>query len=63
MFKGIIGDLKECCNGIRADSHMRLRARDCFTSSTLIDEKGGAGPSSLHATLEGPSEYVSARWM
>ena len=28
------------------------------TSSTLIGGKGGAGPSSLHTTLEGPTEYV-----
>ena len=35
---------------------MRLRARD--TSSTLIGGKGGAGPSSLHTTLEGPTEWV-----
>ena len=44
-------------------SHMRPRARDHHTSSTLIGEKGGAGPSSLHATLEGPTEYVNARWI
>ena len=44
-------------------SHMRLRARDCCTSSTLIGGKDGAGPSSLlHTTLEGPTEYVNARW-
>ena len=34
-----------------------------FTSSTLIGVKGGAGPSPLHTTLEGPMEYVTARWM
>ena len=28
---------------IRATSHMRLRARDRYTSSTLIGGKGGAG--------------------
>ena len=28
-----------------------------------IEEKGGAGPSSLHTMLEGPTEYVNARWM
>ena len=44
-------------------SHMRLRARDQYTSSTLIGGKGGAGPSSLQTTLEGPTEYVDARWM
>jgi hypothetical protein len=37
----------------RATSHMRLRARDIYTSSTLIGGKGGAGPSSLYTTLEG----------
>ena len=31
---------------------MRLRARDHYTSSTLIGGKGRAGPSSLHTTLE-----------
>ena len=25
--------------------------------------KGGSGPSSLHTTLEGPTEYVIASWM
>ena len=40
-------------------SHMRLRAREPYTSSTLIRGKGGAGgPSSLHTMLERPSEYV-----
>ena len=48
---------------LRATSHTRLRARDHYTSSTLIGGKGGAGPSSLHTTLEGPTEYVNARWM
>jgi hypothetical protein len=28
-----------------------------YTSSILM------GPSSLHTTLEGPTEYVNARWM
>ena len=42
---------------------MRLRARDRYISSTLIGGKGGAGPSSLHTTLEGPAESVNARWM
>jgi hypothetical protein len=44
-------------------SHTRLSARDHYSSSTLIGGKGGAGPSSLHTTLEGPTEYVNARWM
>ena len=42
---------------------MRLIARDHCTSSTLIGEKGGAGPSSIHTMLEGPAENVNARWM
>ena len=41
---------------LRATSHMRLSAHDHDTSSTLIGGKGGAGPSSLHTTLEGPTE-------
>ena len=46
---------------LRATSHTRLRAHDHYTSSTLIGGKGGAGPSSLHTTLEGPAEYVHER--
>jgi hypothetical protein len=46
----------------RATSHTRLRARDHYTPSTRIGGKGGAGASSLHTTLEGPTEYVNARW-
>ena len=42
---------------------MRLTTRDHYPSSTLISGKGGAGPSSLHTTLEGPMEYVNATWM
>ena len=38
---------------------MRLRGRDHSTSSTLIGGKGGAGPRSLHTTLEGPTEHIS----
>ena len=45
---------------LRATSHTRLRARDPYTSSTLIGGKGGAGPSLFH---KGPTEYVNARWM
>jgi hypothetical protein len=52
-----------CTLNPRATSHMRLRAHDHYTSSTLIGGKGGAGPSLLHITLEGPTEYVNARWM
>ena len=48
---------------LRATSHMRLRARDHYTSSTLISGNGGAGPSLLRNMLEGPMEYVNARWM
>ena len=35
---------------------MMLRALDHCTSSTLIGGKGGAGPSSLHGTLDGLTE-------
>ena len=48
---------------LRATSHMRLRARDHYTSSTLIGGQGKAGPRSFHTMLEGPTEYVNARWM
>jgi hypothetical protein len=48
---------------LRTASHTRLRARDHYTSSTLIGGKGGIGPSSLHTMLEGPMEYANARWM
>ena len=51
------------CMSFRATSHTRLRARDHSTASILIGGKGGALPSSLHTTLEGPTEYVDARWM
>ena len=34
-----------------------------YKLSTLIGGKGGAGPSSIYTTLEGPMEYVSARYM
>ena len=47
----------------QATSHTRLRARNRYTSSTLIGGEDGAGPSSLHTMLEGPTEYVAARWM
>ena len=36
---------------IEATSHMRRRARNHYTSSTLIGGKGGASPSSFHTTL------------
>ena len=48
---------------LRATSHTRLRAHDHCTSSTLIGGKGGAGPSLLLTTLEGPTKYVNARWI
>ena len=50
---------------LRAASHMKLRACDhYYASSTLIGRKGGAGLSLFHTSrLEGPTEYVSARWM
>ena len=40
-----------------------MRAHDHYTPSTLVGGKGRAGPSLLHTTLEGPTEYVNARWM
>jgi hypothetical protein len=51
------------CTNLGPTSHMRLIACGHCTSSTLIGGKGGAGRSSLHTTLEGPMEYVNARWM
>ena len=33
---------------LRPTSHLRLRAHDHYTSSTLIGGKGETGPSSLH---------------
>ena len=47
----------------KGHSHTRLRARDHYTSSTLTGGNGGARASLLHTTLEGPMEYVKARWM
>ena len=39
-----------------------MRARDHYTSSTLIGGKYGAGPSSLlHSTLAGPTEHVKCQ--
>jgi hypothetical protein len=48
---------------IRATSHTRLRARDHYTSSIVIDGKCEANPSLLHTTFEGQTEYVNAIWM
>ena len=45
-------------DALRITPHTRLRAHDHCASSTLVGGKGGAGPSSLHITLEGPPEYV-----
>ena len=62
MYEKTIPKAIECNR--RATSHMRLKTHDHYTSSTLIGEKGGAGPSSLDIVLEGPTEYVkNARWM
>ena len=46
---------------LRATLHTRVRACDHYTSSTLNGGKGGAGPSSLHTTLEGPTKYMNAK--
>jgi hypothetical protein len=56
--------LNEALEILRATTHTRLRASDHYAPSTLIGGKGRANPSSLlHTTLEGPTEYVNARWM
>jgi len=52
-----------CKVALRATSHMRLKVGDHYISRTFIGGKGGAGPSSLHTMLEGPTQYVNARWM
>jgi hypothetical protein len=49
---------RQPCTKGRATSHTRVRARDHYASSTLVGGKGGAGPSLLHTTLEGPKEYI-----
>jgi hypothetical protein len=46
---------------LRSTPHARLRARDHYTSSAPIGGKGGAGPNSLHTTLEGATEYVNSK--
>ena len=48
---------------LRATSQTRWRVHDHCTSSTFVGGKGGAGPSSLHTMLEGPTKYVNAIWM
>ena len=40
-----------------------LHTRDHFTSTIVIGGKGKVGPSLLHTILEGPMEYMTARWM
>jgi hypothetical protein len=40
---------------------MKLRACGQYTPTTLIHGKGVARPSSLHTTLEGPTEHVNGR--
>jgi hypothetical protein len=50
-------------DGFRATSHTILRACNHYTSSTLVGGKGEADPSLLYTTLDGPPEYVNARWM
>ena len=54
---------ESCLVSLRATSHTRPLAHDHYTSSILIGGNDGAGPSLLHTTLEGPTEYVNARWM
>ena len=44
---------------LRATSNTRLKACDHYTLCTLIGGKGGAGPSSLHTMLEGPTAYIA----
>ena len=41
---------------LKATSHTRPRARDHYTSSTLIGGEGWAGATLVHTTLEGPME-------
>ena len=42
---------------------MHIWDRDHYTSSTIIDGKGGASSSSLQTMLEEPTEYMNARWL
>ena len=52
--------LNRWCKELRGTSHTRLRARDQYTSSTLIGRKGRAGPSSL---LQLRSRDQRSMWM
>jgi hypothetical protein len=47
---------------VRATSHMRLRARDQVHFEHSHWWKRRAGPSLL-LHIEGPTEYVNARWV
>jgi hypothetical protein len=59
---GVVAIFSHGCSTTRATSHTRPRARDHYSSSTLIGGKGGAGPSLLlRTTLEGPTDYANAR--
>ena len=46
------------CDILWATSHTRVRARDHYTTTTLIGGEGGAGPILLHTTLEGPMQDI-----
>ena len=64
LVRALYCDVSDLASAIcMATSHTRLRARDYYTSTTLIGGKGGAGSSSLHNTREGRTKYVNARWM
>jgi hypothetical protein len=55
-YYGLIARYMYVIKKVRATSHKRLRDRDYHTSSTLVGGKHGAGPISIHTTLEGPTE-------
>ena len=46
----------EVSQNLKATSHMRLRACDHCTSSTLIGGKSEVGTCLLHTMLDGPTE-------
>ena len=54
------GTLDKMCVAINLGP---LHTRDHFTSTIVIGGKGKVGPSLLHTILEGPMEYMTARWM